>query len=135
MHNLQEEKFVLRVFFESDLDSIIDTFGSYTFSDARLFCFCHTQYLSSIVLIAVQNRQKLIQKYKRNTALTTGCILLRKFCGRLYDSEEEGFEPPVLLLVRLFSKQMHSAALPLFLRKTKILPDHPQLYKTYLSMK
>lgn len=31
-------------------------------------------------------------------------------------SEEEGFEPPVPLLVLLFSKQMHSATLPLFLK-------------------
>ncbi len=36
--------------------------------------------------------------------------------GKIPQMEEVGFEPTVPLLVRLFSKQMHSATLPLFQR-------------------
>lgn len=40
--------------------------------------------------------------------------IVEKAVWKAYRLEEEGFEPPVELLQLLFSKQTHSATLPLF---------------------
>ncbi len=49
-------------------------------------------------------------------------IVLPPFLSQENEMEEVGFEPTVPLLVLLFSKQMHSATLPLF-REKIILPN------------
>jgi hypothetical protein len=45
------------------------------------------------------------------------------------ETEEEGFEPPLPFLVNLFSKQTHSATLPLFLVSHECsLPKRVKIY-------